>query len=352
MLLTITDLHTRFFLDEGIVDAVDGIDLALPRGGTVALVGESGCGKSVAALSVLRLVAPPGRITAGRVTLHGERDLELTALPEDGEAMRRVRGAEIAMIFQEPMTALSPVHRVGAQIAEAVALHQRVGGREAMTRAVAMMARAGIPDAARRARQYPHELSGGLRQRAMIAMALVCRPKLLIADEPTTALDVTVQAQILALLRELQAELGMSLLLITHDLGVVAEMAQTVAVMYLGRIVEHASVTDLFDDPRHPYTAALLRSIPARGARKTPLAVIPGNVPPAGTRLSGCPFHPRCAEAVLGTCDVGERPALLEVAPGHASACLLRQRAIGPNPLDPPSLEGRGKDSGDTEMVM
>jgi oligopeptide/dipeptide ABC transporter ATP-binding protein len=325
-LLTITDLHTRFFLDEGVVDAVDGVDLAIPRGGTVALVGESGCGKSVAALSVLRLVSPPGRITAGRIVLHGERDLELTALPEDGEALRRVRGAEIAMIFQEPMTALSPVHRVGAQIAEAVALHQRVGRREALARAVAMMARVGIPDASRRVRQYPHELSGGLRQRAMIAMALVCRPKLLIADEPTTALDVTVQAQILALLRELQAELGMALLLITHDLGVVAEMAQTVAVMYLGRIVEHAPVAALFDDPRHPYTAALLRSMPGRGARKAPLAAIPGAVPAPGTPIPGCPFHPRCGEAVAGVCDVGGKPALREVAPGHATACLLRQR--------------------------
>jgi len=238
-IVSIEGLKTHFFLDEGTVRAVEGVDLVIPRGTTVGLVGESGCGKSVTALSILRLISPPGRIVAGKITLHrdGER-LVLTDLPDEGKEIRQIRGKEISMIFQEPMTSLSPVHTIGNQIVEAVTLHTPLRGKGAWAHAVEMLGKVGIPDPARRARQYPHELSGGMRQRAMIAMALACRPSLLIADEPTTALDVTIQAQILDLMRDLQSELDMAILLITHDLGVVAEMASEVAVMYCGRIVD------------------------------------------------------------------------------------------------------------------
>ena len=331
-LLTIDDLRTYFFLDEGTVRAVDGVDLVVPRGTTVGLVGESGCGKSVTAYSVLRLVSPPGRIVSGRIVLHDRRgrDVVLTSLADEGEAIRRIRGAEIAMIFQEPMTSLSPVHTVGSQIMEAVRLHTDRTRAEARAHAVRMMARVGVPDAGRRFGQYPHEMSGGLRQRAMIAMALACRPSLLIADEPTTALDVTIQAQILDLMRGLQAESGMSILLITHDLGVVAEMCSQVAVMYMGRIVERAATDAVFHDPLHPYTAALLESIPGTGgARKARLRVIAGSVPDAFEAIAGCPFHPRCPLAEPGLCDGGERPPLVELKDGHASACRVRQREVG-----------------------
>jgi len=231
------------------------------------------------------------------------------------------------MIFQEPMTSLSPVHTVGSQILEAVKLHTAMRGREARAHAVHMLERVGIPDAPRRYGQYPHEMSGGMRQRAMIAMALSCRPSLLIADEPTTALDVTIQAQILELMRDLQAELGMSILLITHDLGVVAEMADEVAVMYLGRIVEHAATDRIFAEPQHPYTRALLKSIPGRETRrKSRLQVIAGSVPDPFERIPGCPFHPRCDKAIAGECNQGEPPPLLELEAGHAVACFVRQR--------------------------
>ena len=325
-LLTIENLQTHFLLDEGIVRAVDGINLVIPRGKTVCLLGESGCGKSMAALSVLRLISPPGRIVAGKVTLHRTPSVELTALGEESEKMRRIRGKEIAMIFQEPMTSLSPVHAIGEQILEMVRLHAGLTKPAAKARALQAMERVGIPDAVRRFRQYPHEMSGGLRQRAMIAMALSCSPSLLIADEPTTALDVTIQAQILELMRELQQESGMSILLITHDLGVVAEMAHEVAVMYLGRIVEQADVQQIFADPQHPYTRALLQSIPGRAPRKTALHAIPGSVPDAFQQIAGCPFHPRCTEAVNGLCDTGDRPALIELAGGHKVACVVRER--------------------------
>ncbi len=324
-LLTIEDLSTQFALDEGTVRAVDGVNLVIPRGGTVGIVGESGCGKSITALSILRLIAPPGHITGGKITLHRESgDVDITALPENSEELRRIRGGEIAMIFQEPMTAFSPVHSIGNQLQEAVLLHSDRRGKEAHAHVVATMTRAGIPDAARRFGQYPHEMSGGLLQRSMIAMGIACNPTLLIADEPTTALDVTIQAQIMEVLRELQRETNMALLLITHDLGVVAEMAETVAVMYLGRIVELAPVVELFADPQHPYTRALLRSIPGRGPRKRALEVITGGVPDPFTRLPGCPFCPRCREAVPATCDLGDRPPLHEVKPGHYVACGVR----------------------------
>jgi len=329
ILLTINNLHTHFFLDEGTVHAVNGVNLEIPRGKTVALVGESGCGKSVTAFSILRLVSSPGKIVSGEITLHGKNGgIVLTDLEEDGRAIRQIRGKEIAMIFQEPMTSLSPIHIVGNQIMEAVKLHTQIGRSEAKAHTIHMMKRVGIPNADDRFRQYPHEMSGGLRQRAVIAMALSCEPSLLIADEPTTALDVTIQAQILELMRDLQAELGMSILLITHDLGVVAEMAEEVAVMYMGRVVEETDVGRIFDAPQHPYTQALLQSVPGRETQPgLRLKVIAGSVPDPFQRIKGCPFHPRCEEAVPGMCDQGEPPQLFELNPGHSVACLVRQMA-------------------------
>ena len=323
--LSIRNLKTYFFLDEGTVRAVDGVNLEIPRGKTIGIVGESGCGKSVSAFSALRLVSTPGEIVEGEIVLHREDgDVVLTDLDDEGEQIRSIRGKEISMIFQEPMTSLSPVHKVGEQIIEAVELHMDLEGESALHHAVHMLERVGIPDAPRRAQQYPHELSGGMRQRVMIAMALSCQPSLLIADEPTTALDVTIQAQILELMRDLQNEYGMSIMLITHDLGVVAETVDEVAVMYLGRVVEQGSVERIFDDPKHPYTKALMRSIPGiGGARKTALQTIEGSVPDPFTRLPGCPFHPRCDDAKKGVCDVGDRPDLITIEEGHDVACVL-----------------------------
>jgi peptide/nickel transport system ATP-binding protein len=328
--LSIRNLKTYFFLDEGTVHAVDGVNLVIPKGKTIGIVGESGCGKSVTAFSTLRLVTTPGELVEGEIVLHRESgDVVLTDLDDEGEKIRSIRGKEIAMIFQEPMTSLSPVHRVGEQIVEAVELHMNLKGQAAMDRAVLMLERVGIPDAKRRALSFPHELSGGMRQRVMIAMALSCQPSLLIADEPTTALDVTIQAQILDLMRSLQEEFGMSIMLITHDLGVVAEVVDEVAVMYLGRVVEQGSVQQIFDGPKHPYTRALMRSIPGiGGARKTELQTIKGSVPDPFTRLPGCPFHPRCDDAIAGVCDVGDRPELLTIEAGHDVACVLYQEEV------------------------
>ncbi|MDA0709142.1 MAG: ABC transporter ATP-binding protein [bacterium] len=330
--LSIRGLRTHFFLDEGIVRAVDGVDLDIPRGKTIGIVGESGCGKSVTAFSSLRLVSQPGRIVSGDIVLHREDGpVVLTDLEEEGDQIRAIRGKEIAMIFQEPMTSLSPVHTVGFQIVEAVVLHTEMKGKAAQDHAVRMLDRVGIPDPARRFGQYPHQLSGGMRQRVMIAMALSCQPSLLIADEPTTALDVTIQAQILELMRDLQTEFGMSIMLITHDLGVVAEVADEVAVMYMGRIVEQASTQEIFEHPKHPYTRALMQSIPGMGAaRKTRLKTIRGSVPDPFTQISGCPFHPRCEEALPGVCDAGGRPELINLAADHQVACVLfRQEVTG-----------------------
>ena len=328
-LVTIEGLKTHFPLDKGTVQAVDGVDLSVPRGKTLCVVGESGCGKSITAFSLMRMLASPGRIVEGTITLNHPEGTSvcLTDLAEDGEQMRAIRGRDIAMVFQEPMTSLSPVHTVGSQIVEAVRLHMDLDKKGARAHAVEIMRRVGVPDPERRFGEYPHELSGGLRQRAMIAMALSCRPALLIADEPTTALDVTIQAQILALMRQLQAELGMAILLITHDLGVVAQMAHEVAVMYLGRVVEYGTVQQIFEDPQHPYTQALLRSLPGThiGERKAALAVIEGSVPDPFDRLAGCPFAPRCREVEVGFCDVGSRPLLVEVSAGHTTACLQRR---------------------------
>jgi oligopeptide/dipeptide ABC transporter ATP-binding protein len=314
-LLEVRDLRTWFHTEEGVGRAVDGISFAVDRGETLGLVGESGCGKSVCALSVMRLVPrPPGRIESGQVLLDGR---DLLTLAED--EMCAVRGNEIAMVFQEPMTSLNPVLTCGYQIAEAVLLHQRVTGREARQRAEEMLRLVGIPAPEQRLDEYPHQLSGGMRQRVMIAMALSCHPGLLIADEPTTALDVTIQAQILDLLRRLQEELGMAILLITHDLGVVAETADRVAVMYAGRIVEYADTEGLFARPRHPYTQGLLQSVPRLDQQRERLEIIPGMVPDAREFPPGCRFAPRCPLAEE-RCRRQE-PALEEQGKDHQVAC-------------------------------
>jgi oligopeptide transport system ATP-binding protein len=295
-LLEVRDLRTTFTVDGCVLPAVDGVSLVVPRGRTVALVGESGCGKSVASLSIMRLIPqPPGNITGGEILFRpapGSPGLNLLDLAE--RDMRRIRGGRIAMIFQEPMTSLNPVYSVGSQIVEAIELHSALRGKKAWTTAVEMMRRVGVPAPERRARDYPHQLSGGLRQRVMIAMALSCNPALLIADEPTTALDVTVQAQILDLLRTLQNRTRMSVLLITHDLGVVAEIADYVYVMYAGRIVEHAPVADLFARPLHPYTRGLMACSSGLSRQTSRLPVIAGQVPDPVSYPSGCRFHPRC----------------------------------------------------------
>jgi peptide/nickel transport system ATP-binding protein/oligopeptide transport system ATP-binding protein len=315
-LLRIEGLRTVFRSSMGEIAAVDGVDLDVPRGRTLGIVGESGCGKSMLSLSVMRLVPPPGRIAAGRVLLEGRNLLELST-----SEMRDIRGSRIAMIFQEPMTSLNPVHSVGWQITEAMRAHdKRASARELRDRAIEALKRVRIPSPERRFDDYPHQLSGGMRQRVMIAMALACKPALLIADEPTTALDVTVQAQILDLLRELQAETGMSIILITHDLGVVAEMADEVAVMYAGRVAERAAASEIFASPQHPYTLGLLGSIPRLDEDRERLLAIEGAVPPPFALPKGCRFHPRCPFAVEA-CTVVQ-PALEQVAEGHLAACI------------------------------
>ncbi len=315
LLLQIRGLHTAFYTLEGVSRAVDGVSFEIAEGETLGLVGESGCGKSVTALSILRLVDPPGRIERGEVLLRGRNLLELST-----RQMRTVRGAQISMIFQEPMTSLNPVFTAGDQIIEAVRLHQKKPLAEARSMAVEMLRRVGIPSPEQRVDEYPHQLSGGMKQRVMIAMALVCRPALLIADEPTTALDVTIQAEILDLLTDLQRELGMAILLITHNLGVVAGMAKRVAVMYAGKIVEYAPVEKLFERPKHPYTMCLFKSIPRldtpSGER---LEAISGVVPSPTEWPSGCRFHPRCPY-VIDICRRQE-PTLEEKVPGHTAAC-------------------------------
>lgn len=318
-LLDVKNLRVYFNTPDGIARAVDDVSFTVQAGETVGLVGESGCGKSVTALSLLRLVPPPGRIEPGSSIQFDNR--EITTL--DTESLRSLRGNRLAMIFQEPMTALNPVLTVGDQVAEVVRVHTRLSKADAWQRAVKMLAQTGIPDAPARARQYPHELSGGMRQRVMIAMALILEPQLVIADEPTTALDVTIQAQILELLRELRDRTGLALLLITHDLGVVAEMASRVIVMYAGQVVEEASVNALFDSPTHPYTEGLLAAIPRMGAESERLVTIRGNVPPPTAWPSGCRFRDRCPYA-FERC-AREAPELLHIAPGHAARCHLIQ---------------------------
>ncbi len=326
-LLSVQNLKTYFFQDEGIVKAVDGATFDVYAGQTVGIVGESGCGKSVTAQSILRIVEEPGRIVEGTITLYGENgsELDLTALPANSKQMRAIRGGEIGLVFQEPMTSFSPVHTVGNQILEAIELHLDVSRNEARARAVEIFGQVGIPKPERRIDEYAFELSGGLRQRAMIAVALSCDPRLLIADEPTTALDVTTQAQILDLLRQLQEQRGMAIMMITHNLGVVAEMADYVVVMYLGRVVEEGPVDDLFHAPKHPYTQALLRSIPSiEAAPRTKLPTISGSIPHPYNRPSGCPFFPRCPDFMAGRCDQQE-PDWLSVNERQKVSCFLYQ---------------------------
>ncbi len=314
-LLRVENLSISFSTEDGRVRVVEEVDFSVEAGRTVGLVGESGCGKSVTAMSILRLMpSPPSHIDGGRIVFDG---VDLLQLGE--RAMRGVRGNRIAMVFQEPMTSLNPTFSIGYQIAEVFRVHRGMGKAEAWRESAEILGMVGIGAPERRLGQYPHELSGGLRQRAMIAMALACRPELLIADEPTTALDVTVQAQILDLLRRLQAEMGMSVLLISHDLGIVAEVCKRVIVMYAGRIVEHAAVEALFRRPRHPYTAGLLLSSPRLGAKRAILPTIPGMVPAPGQRGVGCYFAARCPRA-MERCRA-ETPALSELGPGHEVAC-------------------------------
>ena len=318
-LLTVTDLRTYFYTSAGVARAVDGVSFTIGAGETLGIVGESGCGKSVTALSVLRLVQQPGRIEPGSHILFEGQDL----LQLDDAGIRRVRGNRIAMIFQEPMTALNPVFTVGDQIAEVVRVHSSASRRDAWNRAVEMLTLVGIPAPAERARQYPHQLSGGMRQRVLIAMALVMNPALVIADEPTTALDVTIQAQILELLADLQRRFGTSIAMITHDLGVIAEVASRVVVMYGGEVVEEARVETLFTAAHHPYTEGLLNAMPRVGRRQERLAVIPGNVPPPTAWPSGCRFRDRCPYA-WDRCE-REHPPLYQIGTGHVSRCHLAE---------------------------
>jgi peptide/nickel transport system ATP-binding protein len=334
LLVSIKDLHTQFFLDEGTVRALDGVNFDIWRGQTLGVVGESGCGKSVTARSILRIVPKPGRITDGEITFyryfgtdaHSQAvEIKLTDLDPAGREMCSIRGAEIALVPQEPMASLSPVHTIGNQIGEAIILHQRLDKKMAREKAIEMLNLVGFPKPAERIDSYTYQLSGGLRQRAVIAMALSCHPSLLIADEPTTALDVTTEAQILQLLRNLQNELGMAIMFITHNLGVVAQMCEDVIVMYMGRVVEEATVDDLFHSPLHPYTQALLRSIPRLGQKagqRHRLASIRGTVPDPYSIPKGCPYHPRCDKRIRGVCDQQDPPNI-EAEPGHKVRCVL-----------------------------
>ena len=313
-LLQVRDLKIEFETEDGFVTAVDGINFHMEAGQTLCLVGESGCGKSVSCHAILKLTPPNGRITNGEILFEGE-DL----LAFDEEEMGEIRGREIAMIFQDPLTSLNPLHAIGGQLAESLVLHQGLSRRAARREAERLLERVDIPDTARRAREYPHQLSGGMNQRVMIAMALACRPKLVVADEPTTALDVTIQAQILDLLKDLRDEIGLALLLVTHDLGVVAEMADAAAVMYLGRVVEESAVTTIFDHARHPYTHGLLQSVPRVDQTLDRLTPIEGSVPSAFEIPGGCSFRPRCPNAQPRCAEI--EPPLLAVGDEHWLAC-------------------------------
>jgi peptide/nickel transport system ATP-binding protein len=331
-LLSVRNLTTHFPLDEGTVIAVEGVSFDVAPGGTLGIVGESGCGKSVTARSILRILDRPGRIRQGEVlfrprspdsVLGTEEVIDLTKLKPNSKEMRFIRGGEIGYIFQEPMTAFSPIHTIGNQIMEAIRLHRRITKKEARAQATEMLRRVGIPSPEERIDAYSYQLSGGLRQRALIAMALSCNASLLIADEPTTALDVTTQAQILTLMSDLQKQYGMAVIFITHNLGIIAQACENVVVMYLGRIVESASVDDIFHAPKHPYTQALLRSIPRlRWKSKEKLVSIVGSVPHPYNRPHGCLFHPRCSAFIAGICDT-RVPSLLPIGPDHHVSCFL-----------------------------
>ncbi len=338
VLAEIKNLRTYFHLAEGVVRAVDGVDLVIKSGRTLGVVGESGCGKSITALSLMQLVPPPGRIEEGEITYYRNvratpssnvaDAINISKLKPNSRQMRSIRGNQISMVFQEPMAAMLPVRTVGSQIIEAITLHQNVSQEEARTRAIDMLARVRLPNPDRIIDNYPFQLSGGMRQRAVIAMALSCNPNLLIADEPTTALDVTTEARILDLMRDLQQEYDMAIMFITHNLGVIAEMADEVAVMYMGKVVEQTDVQSIFFDAKHPYTQALLKSIPqlddvmSRTGERKRLQTIKGMVPDPYTVLPGCPFHPRCPEYIPDTCN-RVVPEVIEVEPGHIVRCHL-----------------------------
>jgi peptide/nickel transport system ATP-binding protein/oligopeptide transport system ATP-binding protein len=329
-ILEIKNLKTYFFLEKSTVRALDGVDLALPRKSTLGLVGESGCGKSVMSMSIMRLIqSPPGKIVDGQILLHRKETgqmVDIAKLDPRGSEMRDIRGGEIAIVFQEPMMSLNPLYTVGEQIAEAVRVHQKVGRKEALDRALEMLAKVQISAPKQRLREYPHQLSGGMRQRVMIALALSCNPSILIADEPTTALDVTVQAQILDLMSQLQADFDASIILITHNLGVVSQMADQVAVMYLGKIVEIAETREVFHHPLHPYTVGLLNSVPVLGRKgQKDLVPITGMVPVPTEEIQGCAFAPRCPHA-MKICHE-QTPVLRGVRPGHQTACWLYDEA-------------------------
>jgi oligopeptide/dipeptide ABC transporter ATP-binding protein len=325
-ILEIKNLKTYFFLEKATVRAIDGVDLTLPRKTTLGLVGESGCGKSVMAMTVMRLIqSPPGKIVDGQINLHRKKTneiIDIATLDPLGAEMRNIRGGEIAIVFQEPMMSLNPLYTIGDQIAEVVRVHQKLGRKEALDRALEMLTKVQISAPKQRLREYPHQLSGGMRQRVMIALALSCNPSILIADEPTTALDVTVQSQILDLMNQLQADFDTSIIMITHNLGVVSQMAAQVAVMYLGKTVEFAETRDLFHEPLHPYTVGLLNSVPVLGRKgKKALMPIKGMVPLPTEVIRGCAFAPRCPHA-MKICHE-QQPVLRDVRPGHQTACWL-----------------------------
>ena len=331
LLLEIKDLHVSFPLDEGTVRAVDGVDLTMRRGEVLGVVGESGCGKSITAHSVLRIIPSPGRIDSGQILFHvpsvtstnGNGVVDLAQLNPTGSEIRSIRGKDIAMIFQEPMSSFSPVHTIGSQIMEAIELHQDVTKEQARQMTIELLRLVGISGAAERVDNFPHQFSGGMRQRAMIAMALSCNPALLIADEPTTALDVTIQAQILELMRGLQKRLGMAVMFITHNLGVIAQIADTVAIMYLGQVVEYGPVREILRNPKHPYTVDLLRAVPRLGKTAGQrLVAIEGSIPSPFERPSGCPFHTRCSRMMPGKCEV-RLPAVTHLDDQHTVRCLL-----------------------------
>ena len=323
-LIEVMGLKTYFYTEDGVVKAVDGVDFTIEREKTLGVVGESGCGKSQTALSIMGLIpTPPGKIAGGTIKYYrnGGQPVDLVKLNPKGKEYRSIRGNEIAMIFQEPMTSLNPVYTVGDQIMEAIVLHQKVNKKEARDRAIKMLKAVGIPLPEQRVDEYPHQMSGGMRQRVMIAMALSCNPQLLVADEPTTALDVTIQAQILELIKSLQDEFHMAMMMITHNLGVIAETADDVIVMYMGKVVEQAKATDVFHDPLHPYTQGLMESIPALTKKKDRLKPIKGVVPDPYSLPKGCPFEPRCPHA-MDICRE-QMPPLKDYKPNHKAACWL-----------------------------
>jgi peptide/nickel transport system ATP-binding protein len=331
VLLEIKDLRVSFPLDEGIVRAVEGVDLTVHRGEVLGVVGESGCGKSVTAQSILRIIPQPGRIDAGQILFHpsgksienGNVVVDLARLNPTGSEIRNIRGKDIAMIFQEPMSSFSPVHTIGNQISEAILLHQNVTPAKARDMTIELLRLVGISGADERVDNFPHQFSGGMRQRAMIAMALSCNPALLIADEPTTALDVTIQAQILELMRGLQKRLGMAIMFITHNLGVIAQIADTVAIMYLGKVVEYGPVREILRNPKHPYTVDLLRAVPRLGkTARQHLVAIEGSIPSPFQRPDGCPFHPRCSRAMAGRCEI-QMPVITQLDDRQSVSCLL-----------------------------